>query len=167
MKLKDDLQVNADFILVHQQIWQKLLHTFGGAPEINIFLINKSNNSGNAQGEAHSEEVPDLSPITIDILSLEQTTLNTNSNKVGIIVSPYIGSKVFLNYICPLMNYAPTKITLFHIISVDADHEDLEEIKVKGNNTQLLVDYGIKEGSRVVIIQDTAMKSRAKVYNDI
>lgn len=87
----------------------------------------------NAQGV--SSEFPDLQPITIDILSCEQTGAVGSSNVLGVLVSPYIGSKVFLNYICPLFNYAPTKISLFHIISVDDIYEDLTEIKVKGNNS--------------------------------
>ena len=94
-------------------------------------------------GEGISEEVPDLSPITIEILNCEQQTMIGSGNSVGVLVSPYIGSKVFLNYICPLLNYAPTKISLYHIVSIDGIYEDLEEIKIKGNNTKMLSDYNI------------------------
>lgn len=146
MKLKDNLKQEEDFIIVPQQVWQKLIHTFGGAPEINIFMIHKNNEEG------VSEEVPDLNPITIEILSNDQSAQLGTGKNIGIIVSPQIGSKVLLNYICPLFNYAPTKIRLFHIISVEDDHEDLDEIKTKGNNAQMLADYNIIEGSRIVMM---------------
>lgn len=66
MKLKDDLERDKDFILVSQAVWQKLIHTFGGAPEIYIFMISRS-----IQQVKAAEEEPDLSPITIQLLLLD------------------------------------------------------------------------------------------------
>ena len=54
---------------------------------------------------------------------------------------------------CPWLNAAPTNISMFRVISVDDTYEDIEEIKVKGTNTLMLADYGITEGSRIIIIQ--------------
>ncbi len=42
MKLKEDLEVDEDFILVSQSTWQKLIRFFGGAPEIGFFLVDKN-----------------------------------------------------------------------------------------------------------------------------
>jgi len=56
---------------------------------------------------------PDLNPITIFIHSLDNPLEDNAENKYGFIVSPYIGVKVLMTYVCPQLNYAPTKANLF------------------------------------------------------
>jgi len=41
MKLKNDIDLNEDFVLVSQIIWQKLIRYFGGAPEIGFYLVDR------------------------------------------------------------------------------------------------------------------------------
>lgn len=59
MKLRDDLDLYEDFIVVGQSVWQKLIHYFGGAPEIGFYLIDKPT------GVIHNEEA-----VRSDILTL-------------------------------------------------------------------------------------------------
>jgi hypothetical protein len=66
MKLKEDIKRGVDYNIINLSVWSKLVHTFGGAPEINIFLITKeggSTESGN--------EKPDIKPIKVDVKSLD------------------------------------------------------------------------------------------------
>lgn len=57
MTLKDDLQNDIDFKLVSHLVWSKLLHSFGGAPELSYFLVSKD--------EVGSFGEPDFNPIKI------------------------------------------------------------------------------------------------------
>jgi hypothetical protein len=103
MSLREDLKNEVDFKLINQPLWSKLLHAFGGAPEISYFLVNK-NGTGSFQE-------PDLNPIKVQIQTLESVGLDEGIFSVR--VSPFIGIKVFLNYICPLCHLPPTKSSLF------------------------------------------------------
>lgn len=40
MKLKNDISIYEDYYLVGQNVWQKLIVYFGGAPEISFYLID-------------------------------------------------------------------------------------------------------------------------------
>lgn len=71
---------------------------------------------------------------------------------VGIIVSQFIGAKVFLNYVCTLFNYAPTKMSLFLVISDENQNQDVIEIKTKGNISSKLIDLGITNNSEVLLV---------------
>ena len=59
MDFKQDLEVNKDFVLVNQLVWSKLVHTFGGTPEITFFIVDKSG------GQGHSKEETDFNPIKV------------------------------------------------------------------------------------------------------
>ena len=53
------------------------------------------------------------------------------------------------------------------MVSVDDTYEDIEEIKVKGVSTQLLADYGIKEGSRIIMVADANRQGKSELYRNI
>jgi hypothetical protein len=67
-------------------------------------------------------------------------------------VSQYIGVKVFLNYICTLLNIPPTKVDVYLVISDENGNEDAKEIKTKGTNSNRLIDLEIKDLSEIIII---------------
>jgi hypothetical protein len=84
--------------------WQRLVRIFGGAPEISFFLVEKqlilSRQSSDETPVTHellkdSKDllVPDLNPIKIDLYYHD----NQENKFYGILVSPFIGVKVFLN----------------------------------------------------------------------
>ena len=54
----------------------------------------------------------------------------------GILVSPYIGAKVFLNSISTVFNFPPTKVSVFKAIKDENNAIHVEEIKTKGMNSQ-------------------------------
>jgi hypothetical protein len=138
-----------------------MLHLFGGAPEISIFMIPHTNENG------QTEDVPDLSPITITLMCTELSAQLGKLNEVGLIVSPHIGTKVLINYICPLFSYAPTKVKLYNLTTVDEYYVDMEEIKIKGNNTSLLHELGIKEGHKLIMFQDCIHKNESANFKEL
>jgi hypothetical protein len=81
MKLRGDLALGEHFVLLGQSAWQKLLLYFGGAPEINFYLVDrqylsiqegdKLYNSEALEkalaGSTSKEGVPDLRPVTVRV----------------------------------------------------------------------------------------------------
>ena len=56
-----------------------------------------------------SLQVPDLNPVKIDMYYHD----NQENKFYGILVSPYIGVKVFLNSISAQFGFAPTKVRIY------------------------------------------------------
>ena len=108
-------------------------------------------------------ETPDLKPIKVDVRNAEIQ----NDETLGILVSPYIGPKVFANHLAQYFSLAPTKVSLFLIISDENEEDPIREIKLKGNNSNRLIDYGITEGSLIFVKQTDYNEDPAKVYADI
>jgi len=54
------------------------------------------------------EEEPDLNPVKVQIRCLEKD-IGVENTDVTILVSPFIGCKVFLNTVAALFNLPPTK----------------------------------------------------------
>lgn len=102
MSFKDNLRNDIDYKLVSPNIWQKLIRAFGGAPEITYFLISKETTG--------SFQEPDLKPIKVQIQVIDASIYEET---FGCRVSPFIGVKVFLNYIYPFTQIPPTKCCLF------------------------------------------------------
>ena len=69
----------------------------------------------------------------------------------GIIVSPYIGAKVFLNSISGVFGFAPTKVRMIMASKDDKNDVVPEEIQTKGVCTKRLIDFAIKEDSKLFI----------------
>ena len=82
-------------------------------------------------------------------------------------MSAYIGPKVFANYIAQFFNLAPTKVSLYLVNSDEREEEPIIELKNKGSCSKRLVDYGVKEGSLIVIKQTEMNESTSKIYKDI
>ena len=66
-------------------------------------------------------------------------------------MSKFIGIKVLLNYICQIVNIAPTKVQLFLVISDGSGRKDIKELQTKGNSTFRLIDMDIHDDSEIVV----------------
>jgi hypothetical protein len=86
---------------------------------------------------------------------------------LGVLVSAYIGPKVFANYIAQFFNLAPTKVSLYLVNSDEREEDPIIELKTKGNCTKRLIDYGVGEGSLIVIKQTDMNEPTSKIYNEI
>ena len=69
----------------------------------------------------------------------------------GILVSPYIGAKVFLNSISGYFGFAPTKVRMLMAYKDENNDVHPEEIQTKGACTKRLIDFGIKEDTKLFI----------------
>jgi hypothetical protein len=88
---------------------------------------------------------PDLKPIKIEVNYNESHDLkDPNQNLLkGVLVSPYIGVKVFLNSISPMFGFPPTKVRVFKAFKYENNDVHIEEIHVKGVCTKRLADFGV------------------------
>jgi hypothetical protein len=136
---------DVDFVLINNSVWIKLLNKFGGAPMIAIFLVNKN---ATDESPAISEE-PDLNPVKVMVRALE---FWREERVLGVLVSPYIGAKVFNNFISEFFSFPPTK-TYLHLVDAEnlLTEEPIIEIKTKGTCTKRLIDYGISDNSLIYI----------------
>lgn len=84
-----------------------------------------------------------------------------------VLVSKYVNCKVFLNYVCTLFNYAPTKTDLYLINSDEHGYGDIAEMQTKGTATKRLIDYGITKKSQIVILQTFSCYTQERIYKEI
>jgi len=83
-------------------------------------------------------------------------------------VSPFIGLKVFLNYISNISHTPPTKNVLFFYNPEEKeDDKMLLELKTKGTCTLRILDYGIKEGSIVAVKQQYETSTSSSVRTEV
>jgi hypothetical protein len=91
-------------------------------------------------------------------------------NTFAVLVSPYIGCKVFLNFISAFVRSPPTKNMIFFYNPEETLEENkIVEIKTKGTSTKRLIDYGIKNGSIIALKQtfESIPESDFKTLNDV
>jgi hypothetical protein len=62
---------------------------------------------------------------------------------VGVLVSPYIGAKVFLNSIQPLFGFSPTKVNLVLAFKDSNSNIQVEHIQTKGSSPKRMGDYDV------------------------
>jgi hypothetical protein len=61
----------------------------------------------------------------------------------GVLVSPTIGVKVFMNSISGLLGFPPTKVKAFLAYKDEKNDIHAEEIQTKGVCTKRLKDFGV------------------------
>lgn len=92
MKLKDKIEEGEDYILISHTLWKKLVHRFGGGPEIKFFICDQAEKSNNLiwQG-GYLRGYPDKNPIIVDVV----TEKEVDEVRVGILISKFCTPKVF------------------------------------------------------------------------
>ena len=86
--------------------------------------------------------MPDIHPIIVEVCYNEAS--DEVSGLHGILISPYIGAKLFLNSYSSVFGYPPTKVKLFkaEVKEIPSGNWiDAEEISVKGVSTKRLIEY--------------------------
>ncbi|CDW87948.1 UNKNOWN [Stylonychia lemnae] len=158
MKLKNDIERNKDFVLVSLIIWQKLIRYFGGAPEIGFYLVDRKHIvNQDPQGsesttqqitdiyqpnEFQAKEIPDLNPIIVKVNCVD----GMHKQMKGILVSKHIGVKNFLNSISGMLNFAPTKVSLYKAwVDRSINQIRYEQIQNKGASALRLIDHQIDD----------------------
>lgn len=111
-------------------------------------------------------DVPDIHPIKVEVSYNEAS--NELSGLHGILISPYIGAKLFLNSYSSVFGYPPTKVKLFKVETKETPNGvwvDAEEIVVKGACTKRLIDYEIKNNTKLFVQQ--YMELDSNFYNSM
>lgn len=181
MALKGNIELYLDYVLVAPTNWQQIFSEFGGAPIIPLFVIDKFFAHGIIeQPEAPRrdlltddrfelsqmfENVPDISPISCEIFLTEGHS--SSNDQRGILVSKFIGAKVFLNHFSQIFSFPPTKCKLFKAdyTSVEAGKVHAEEISTKGTSTKRLYEYRVDSQTKFFVAQ--CINEDTPFYNDV
>ena len=97
------------------------------------------------------KDLPDLKPIKVKVYYSD--AIDAEKGLKGVLISPYIGVKVFLNSISGIYGYAPTKVRLYNIERDMNNDLHIDEIQTKGACNKRLIDFGVIEDSKLFIWQ--------------
>ena len=110
------------------------------------------------------QDYPDFNPVKVEVMLLEYD----NSSR-GILISQYIGAKVFLTSCTSIFQFAPTKVKLFIALPTSKNEKKKSlkvfEIPIKGASEKRMLDYGIFADKSQLFISQFQDVSGCATYN--
>ena len=148
MRLKPDLEEDRHYVLINILLWQKLLSTYGGGPEICLQVNEGNPESVNAVWRApYARGFPDKTPIVVTVQTADMSDFCK-----GLLLSRKMTLKQFVNYSSRFTQTPPNK-TQVRLLKGDATKNLLKESDTKST----LEDFGVEDGSTLSVSQDVIL----------
>ena len=134
MSIKSGLVRNEDYCLLTQANWLKLITCVGGgAPEIPVFYYTK-------EVDGVKISMHDFDPIKVRVRAVDVTCVNVLSTAEfkTVLASPYLGHKMFLQYVGNIITECAMNNILFVINPTNS-----KEVVVRATGTAKLFEVGL------------------------
>lgn len=133
MSLKSGLVRNEDYFLLSQANWLKLTNCVGGgSPEIPVFYYTK-------EVDGVKMSMHDFDPIKVRVRAVDTNCINVLSTEYKtVLASPYLGHKMFLQYLGNIITECAMNNILFVINPTNSN-----EVVVRATGTAKLFEVGL------------------------
>lgn len=149
MSLREDIELDRDFVLVSTSAWFKLVTAFGGAPEIPIYQYTIEEPA--ADGSVVKRSLHDFSPIKVNVTGIDSKTRQVNC-KQTVLASPFLTNKFFLSQIVAVINDMSTAREMFVVRPYQQEGDNLPVIYRVPQTVTKLFECGVQEGADVAIL---------------